>query len=479
MKLLNKLKLYEDETKKINESGIRNMKKWAKHFKKAFCYYHQDTDGVTSAICMKAYLEQYGIKTTEVHYLQYGSLEFSVKAPPQGVLVYAVDFAHSKPVFHLWTDHHDSEHIGATKGMSVSFMKSPANVSHISMTISPRDIFPNRDIQIISNVDSADFASQGLKPEDIMRAAFKVNKTISVEKNHRAMGLVVNKLLLSYKNKPGFLDDLVMTAKPSLISIYNTIVKLAKKAGYIPPKEVEKNQEVYNKQQKAKSTTGTVNDIKNIKSGVSILINNVVCQYGGGAMGKGKQYDRYTVFKNHPTADFLCIGWPMGLVQASKNPFKGGDTPVHLGDLVLKTVMKKYKSQLSSKYIELDYLKRTYETDIIKKGLEGAVGYTFDDFINTFSDNQVKGLDLEKTGKWNDIVKDITNKQFKDLSYKQKQILHKISISAWDIIMSQSGGHKAITNLTNLNFLGKGYTDTMKKIMKDIVTELQKYKLKD
>lgn len=474
--ILNKLKLFESENNLINESGIRNMKKWAKHFKKATVYYHQDSDGVTSAICMKAYLEQYGIKTKKAHMVQYGNLEFSVIAPDKGMLVYCVDFAHAKPIFHLWTDHHDSEHLGQTKDMSVSFVKSPANVSHISMNISPRDIFPSRDIQIISTIDSADFASQNITPDDIMRAAFKVNKNISVEKNHKAMGFVTNKLLLSYKNKKGFLDKLVMKAKPSLISIYNTIVSLAKKEGYIPPEEIEKNQDFYNKQQKEKSIKGKTIDIKNIKSGVSILINNVVCQYGGGSMGKGRQYDRYTVFKNHPTADYLCIGWPMGLIQASANPFKKGKSPIHLGDLVLKKIMKKYKSQFSSKYIELSYLKKTYEKDIIKKGLEGAVGYTFEDFINTFSNNQIQGLDLEKTGSWKNIIQDITNKQFKDLSFKQKGILNKVKISAWDVIMSQSGGHPSITNLTNLNFLGKGYTDIMKKIMEDIVIELQKYK---
>jgi len=474
MNIIEKLEQYS--TDKLDESGIRNMKKWAKTFNKAVCYYHQDTDGVTSAICMKAYLEQYKIKTVDCHMIQYGGLEFAVQAPQKGMLVYAVDFAHAKPIFQIWTDHHDSEHIGATKDMSVSFIKSPANVSHISMTISPRDIFPSRDIQIISTVDSADFASQDLTPDDIMRAAFKVDKKISIEKNHKAMGLVVNKLLLSYKNKKGFLDKLVMTAKPSLISIYTTIVNLAKKEGYNPPEEIERNQAAYNAQQKGKSKVGKLSDIKNIKCGESIEVGNTVCQYGGGAMGKGKQYDRYTVFKNHPTVDFLCIGWPMGLIQASKNPFKGGDTPVHLGKLVLGKVMLKYKSALS-KDINLSYLKRTYESDILKKGLVGSIGYTFDDLINSFTNDQIKGIDLEKTGKWKDIIKDITNKQYKDLSFKQKKILDTISISAWDIVMSQSGGHKAITNVTNLNFLGKGYTDIMKKIMTDIVTELQKYKL--
>lgn len=40
--------------------------------------------------------------------------------------------------------------------------------------------------------------------------------------------------------------------------------------------------------------------------------------------------------------------------------------------------------------------------------------------------------------------------------------------------MAQSGGHKLIVNLTNIDFLGKGYTDTMKEIMVDIAKELNK-----
>jgi hypothetical protein len=472
-----KLNLFEKEgTRVLCESGIRNVRNWAKHFKKAICYFHVDLDGVTSALGMKNYLYQYGIKTIDAIPIQYGSLEFAVKTPPPGVLVYCVDFAHVKPIFHIITDHHDSEHLGATKDMSVSFVKAPSNATHISMIISPRDIFPQEDLKIISTVDSADFASQGLKPDDIMRAAFNVNPELNVEKNHRAMGLVTNKLLLAYKNKPNFLSDLVMTAKPSLISMYNNIKKLAKKNGYSPPEEVERNQAAYNETQKGKIIKGgTINDIKNLKNGDSMFINGIVVQYGGGAMGKGKQYDRYTVFKNHPDAQFLCIGWPPGLIQVSKNPFKKGELSIHLGELVMGKVMKKYESKLRNQMVSLGTLKRMYESDIEKKGLEGAVGFTFDDLINTFKPTQVQGIKLDETGRWVDIVKDITNKHYKDLSRKQKAILDKVELSVWDVIMSQSGGHKAITNLTNLNFLGRGYVDVMKGIMVDIVKELQKH----
>lgn len=470
-------------TKEINlsESGIRNIKKWAKKFNKAEGYFHQDTDGVTSAIGFKAYLENSGIKTAKVHMIQYGGRSYAVDKPSKGTLVWMVDFALSKPQLHLWTDHHDSEHLGTPEQTSTAFVSSPANATHISMAISPRDIFPNNDLEIISTVDSADFARQELTPDDIMRSAFKVDKSVSVKGNHQMMGLVTNSLLLANKNKKGFLEELVMSAKPSLVSIYNTIIQLSKKYGYAPPEEIQKGQEAYNLAQKKKVVaSGSINDIKSLKSGQSVLIGNVVCQYGGGVMGmnKGMQYNRYTVFKNHPDADFLCMMWPMGLLQISANPFKSGKSPVHLGDLLLKKVLGKYKGMLQSKMVSLDNLKRIYETDIEKKGSSESFGFTFDDLLNTFKDNQVQGIDLETTGKWKDIVRDISNKQWGKLSYKQKNILKKISISAYDIIMSQSGGHYGISNLTNLNVLGKGYVDVIKKIAVDVVKELSKLELK-
>jgi single-stranded DNA-specific DHH superfamily exonuclease len=46
----------------IKESGIRDINKIAKRYKKAKIYFHQDLDGVTTAIAMKNYLEQNGIE---------------------------------------------------------------------------------------------------------------------------------------------------------------------------------------------------------------------------------------------------------------------------------------------------------------------------------------------------------------------------------------------------------------------------------
>jgi len=436
MNLLETLSLYEEEII-LNESGIRNITSLGKEYKEAEIYFHKDLDGVTSALGMIAYLKKYGIKTTRIH-----------------------------------TDHHEGQ-VGVEKGTSTAFVHEPSNSAFISQRMSPNDLFPPKDLNIISTVDSADFARQGLTPDDIMRAVYKTDPNIDVSKNHRAMGFAVNTLLLAYKNKPDFLTKLVLTSKPSLISMYNIIKKLAKENGYKTPEEVYTGKMDYVAQQKMKNIQGSLSDVTKLKSGQHIMIGSTIVQYGGGGMFKG--YDRYTPFKNNPEADFMTIVWPMGLIQLSKNPFKPGANPYHLGDIAQK-VLKKFKGELSKKIVSLDTMKYIFERDIDVKDVYTAMGFTFKDLMALFG-KKLKGL--KGSDKWEGMVQDITNKPYKRMSKKQKDILKKVTITLWDIIQSQSGGHKDITNLSGWNFWGKGFTDYMKKVQMAIAKEMQNKHLKD
>lgn len=464
------------EIERIDEAGIKNIRKKIKGVKKAVGYGHMDTDGITSSIGFKAYLEGYGVKTVDWHPIQYGEIEFAVPNPPEGYLNWIVDFAHTKGnKVNIWLDHHSGEHKGAGAKTSVKFSGTRSNIEDIQTTIAIRDIFPPRDLEIISTVDSADFYSHGLTPDDIMRAAFGLNKDISVKDNHWRMGLVVNKLLLSYKNKPDFLKKLVKNAKPSLISMYNVIRRIAKQEGYRPPEEIEQHQQAYVKQQKEDIVSiKSPKAIEFFESGESAMLGDVVVQYGGGQMfpSKGLQYDRYVVFKNHPDANFLVIGWPLGLVQASANPFKK-KTNTNLIDIVLGKVVKKYESKWRNKMISLEHLKGTFEKTITKKNLSNAIGFTFDDLINTFGKGNLEYENIDRPMAWK-IVQNTVNIKHKDLTDRQKNILRKVKVSLWDVIMAQSGGHPSIVNLTNLNFIGKDYVTQLKKIMADIAAELNK-----
>jgi hypothetical protein len=46
-------------------------------------------------------------------------------------------------------------------------------------------------------------------------------------------------------------------------------------------------------------------------------------------------------------------------------------------------------------------------------------------------------------------------KPFKSLTEDEMRILDKIGVNAWDLIQSNSGGHKCITNISGLNYLGR------------------------
>ena len=186
----------------VNEEvGIRNIKKIIGPMKTAEIYFHKDLDGVTSALAMKYFLETYyQVKTVDAHQIQYGGLEFAIKSHKEGNLCVLVDFAHGKPMFQIQSDHHDKQ-IGAGDTQGTYFKSARSNVEIISGEISYNDAFTPGDIELIKTIDSANFLKHELKPEDIQNSIFQFKRELSGDKNRFMMGLVVNRLLLAYKNK--------------------------------------------------------------------------------------------------------------------------------------------------------------------------------------------------------------------------------------------------------------------------------------
>jgi hypothetical protein len=422
--------------KLISESGIRDINALAQRYPKAEIYFHQDLDGVTTALAMKSYLEQHGIKVVDAHVIQYGDKEFSIKKNDAtgDVMPVLVDFAHGKPMFVIHTDHHDRQ-AGAEDTKSTSFRQSRSNVETISQIVSPKEIFPDKDVLLISTVDSANFAKYDITPEQVMNYLFKFDKDSSLLKNKMAMGMVANKLLLAFKNKPGFLEKLVMDSTPSLINILVNIRQIMKEKGYADIPDLEKNKEDY------------VQKMKNYPE----VSNNVIVQYGGGSMMKPGSYDRYTPFRNNPDADFLVIAWPMGLLQASCNPFKKDRElkGVNLGDIA-QEVLSKWESQLKEREIPLSTIKWISE-DVKGFGPE-SVGFTFKDFVALYG----KNYKSKQNGKEELInIGNLMEKPFEQLTEEERQILDEVTVNAWDVIQSNSGGHKCITNISGLMYMGR------------------------
>jgi hypothetical protein len=417
------------------ESGLREINSLAKRYKKAEIYFHQDLDGVTTAIAMKKYLEDNGIKVVDAHVIQYGDKEFAIKKLDANgdTMPVLVDFAKGKPMFVIHTDHHDRQ-TGVEKGTSTSFRQARSNVETISQVVSPKELFPSSDILLINTVDSADFAKHDITPDEVVNYLFRLDKEKSLQKNKMLLGLVINKLILAFKNKPGFLEGLVMKSEPSLLSILHNIRDWMKKTRAVNPKQLQKNAEEYRK------------SMENFPR----ISDNIIIQYGGGNMYNPGSYDRYTPFRNNPDADFLIMVWPMGLVQASCNPFKKDRElkGVNLGEIA-QEVLSRWEPKLKEKIIPLSTIKWISET---KVGPE-SVGFTFKDFDALYGG---KFMFMDNGEEILNHIKEMMETPFNELTEEHKQMLDKIGVNAWDLIQAGSGGHFCITNISNLNYLGRG-----------------------
>jgi hypothetical protein len=286
---------------------------------------------------------------------------------------------------------------------------------------------------LINTVDSADFARQNLSPEDVVNYLYRFDKEKSLQSNKMLLGLVINKLLLAFKNKPGFLEMLVMDSEPSLLSILNNIKDWMKSTTSPSPEQLQKNADEYTQQMKSFPT----------------VTDNIIFQYGGGSMFKPGSYDRYTPYKNNPEADFLIMAWPMGLVQASCNPFKKERElkGVNLGEIA-QEVLSKWEEQLKQKTVPLSTIKWVSETSVNPE----SVGFTFKDFKALYGD---KIMFMDNGEQILNRIGGLMEKPFTSLTDDEMNMLDKIGVNAWDLIQSNSGGHKCITNISGLNYLGK------------------------
>ena len=429
---------------KLNESGIRDIKKLSNTYKDAEIYFHVDLDGVTSAIGMREYLKQYGIETVKYHTIQYGGLEFHLDKPQEGNLAVLVDFAHGKTEFIIHTDHHDMQ--TGVETLSKYFKKAKSNAGTISGEISPRDIFPVEDVHFINTVDSADYASQNISPKDVVKFLYSTDVDLSSKENKMKLGFVVNKLLLAYKNKPTFLISLVSESGPSLMSMFLTIKRLAKNLNLDPAEKIKTHSEKYEL------------DLESYKK--LVVKNGIMMQYGGPRMFNTGSYDRYSSFKKHPDSNFFIMAWPMGLVQVSFNPFKEKEerfNHINLGE-ISQEVLGKYESKLKSLRINVGDIKRIAEMDMAKaakgtrnkapKDISTEFGFRYKD-LDALYNGQIKNIGKNSE----DNLEEIMSKPSMNLSRDEKDTLNSMWISGWDIIQSNSGGHKFITNISGLNYL--------------------------
>ena len=466
-----KMKKYDlfvalEKDEPINEEvGLRNLKKIAKNLdgdlqsavtaqknepsvsaskeelnsvigslRKCEMYFHKDLDGVTSALAMKQILKgQYQIETVDSHTIQYGGLEFAIQSPKEGNLAVLVDFAHSKPMFTIATDHHQ-EQVGAENTSSTYYKHSRSNVETISGEIAKQEVFPQGDIDFIQTIDSANFLKWEITPDDLHQSIFKLDKNQPIEKIKFTLGFVVNRLLLAYKNKRitcksldgkkdhinrNLLECLVLDCSPNLYSIFNNLshyIKHAKTSDRLgtlaDPEDLAKNLSTYKQRMKTYKDKSYDEKYK------------IIQQYGGGDMMKPGSYDRYVVFENTPDSEFLCIVWPMGLIQVSCNPFKEKKLKdINLGEIA-KEVLGKYESGLKRYFISLEAIKNVYETSQDWTQMMKAIGDEYQGIGFKFSDLEAFYMDCiyYKQEKVTNILDKVVQIDFRPNSDKYEDI---------------------------------------------------------
>ena len=239
------------------------------------------------------------------------------------------------------------------------------------------------------------------------------------------------------------------------------------KEGYASLDQLMKNQESYIQSRKEKGVT---------------YEDGIISQYGLGPTMKSGGYDRYTQFINHPDAEFLVTGLPMGMVQASCNPYKKERAlkGVDLGE-IKNEVLEKFRPELERQRITFGTLKRISEMDSDSK----SVGFTFKDFLAIYGNSP--SLRIDGSEKLQKFIEYKSKNLFKSIPAEERKVFNKVTVNGYDVIMANSGGNKCITNISGINYLysnakfqepekrvRESYVDLLKDIQSEFVNVLKK-----
>lgn len=491
-------------------SGIRNINKILNKHKEEFgnefeVYFHQDLDGVTSALAMVDYLKSYGMKLVDAHIIQYGAIEYAVPKLKPNSLGVLVDFANFKSMFGIATDHHDKQR-GAVSGTQHT-KPARCNVETISGEITSI-IFTAEDMEAIQTVDSANFLKHNITTQDVQNTLFNYNRQQSTAKNRFNLGLVCNKLILSYKTKRityehhhnrYLLECLVLDCSASMYSIHTHIQKYINNGISL---EWNMKQRSHNVPYEMPTQAQIKKNIENYKKSrietPDMTFNhdlNLIKQIGIGDVFQTGSYDRYIPFELHPDANFLATLLPFGFMQVSRNPFKKTDIELNLADIT-KELLYRHKAKLGNINISLSDIKKECELEIRKmKDRFGnnydAIGFTFEDLRNCYPNaimylpNRMLG-DMKTRARMDlntdNSLQRLMDKPFTQWSVAEIEEMSWYRISILDIIAQNSGGHKAITNIQGLTYLfsridlieryyqTKSPLDVMKILFNDFIT---------
>lgn len=383
---MNYTKYLSEESNIPKESVTTAFEQKAKLYNKAVIYFHMDLDGVASAIAMKYYLTSIGTKTINAFPIQYSQdLYKTPKYSKPGVLNVMVDFSKSKINSKIWVDHHihdDDEYLpddtmkvdleGAKSAAEKinTYIQQPSNDTEI-LDLDVPNKFSDKDIEIISMIDSAGFAEEDWTPNEVSKVLY--DESMAGERSKEQLkGIAANGILNVYKNKPDFLSDLVMECQPSLSHIYDYAIEWASKFYKMKYAQAVRraikmhiepdSEEFFKKFSWLIPPTPEQAQAERDKRSTNIKKGNI---------GKGA-YDRYQGIKDE---DYILKQFPgIGMIQISKNAFK--KIPENLKEskseftspnldleILCNNVLDKFKNAMLSETISIYDIKKFAETE--------------------------------------------------------------------------------------------------------------------
>jgi hypothetical protein len=164
------------------------------------------------------------------------------------------------------------------------------------------------------------------------------------------------------------------------------------------------------------------------------------------------------------------------------NPFKATRAlkGVNLGEIA-QEMLNNFKSELKNHKITVDTIK--YFAEKHKSFSPDSVGYNYTDMVAMFdgTEDGIIGLETPPKGapagytpeRWKKAIKNVMEKPYSELSEKQKKALKKLSVTGWDMIQANSGGHKCITNISGLMYFGKEGVPYLKKFAREFINILK------
>jgi hypothetical protein len=457
----------EDKRSKINQDP------------RVVIYFHEDFDGVVSALGVKCALNKYGLTNIVARKVQYGD-HLTQIAPNPNDLNILVDFADGFEGTDLHTDHHHGTYSPQDGGIKAFYPAAKSNGAVLWGQVNTQLELPNSHlisplIKAVNCIDSAGYAKLGFTTTEqrtyLPDLANQITQHSNLEPQLKHY-FALNKILLAFKStlvdNKSYLETFVEKCqtihpiemvygacqlafqankkpykdKPSKKAIKNTTISSLLNMLQENGDEYQEKfkQEMQRRIEENPSLLQTSQDKKQI---LYIDHTKKVAPMFRGA------YDRYAAFEQFPQITYLINNWgAMGLVQASYNP-NAQTKDRNMLEITTKALQATKEHFGDNHQASMQYFRNLIRGD------------------NSTIPRIKPRTDLLETLLGKQATQILANKQLLNLSQEE---LSELSFNPWTLVEQTKGGHIPIANLPHLAV----FADDRKAITTHLVEQILK-----